>query len=145
MKKTFLSLSLALLMFVVLSCSDDTNNVPLSDLNGSWSGETISGNDTARYSCEITEKSKTITGKGKLYGYHKTQHANMTVTDESRREGNVTGTFNLSDVGIKFLSDENNHFYGQLSEDKMSINGSLSVQYQLTDSLIVYPLTLYKQ
>ncbi len=144
MKINLSSLTFLLVLFAAISCSDDSSNTPFSDLNGQWAGETIIGNDTARYSCEVTETNKVIKGDGKLYGYHKTQHGGMTVTDQSRREASVVGTFDRPNIGIKFDGDAVNHFEGQLSEDKMSINGLLSIRFTMTDSLIAYPIVLNK-
>ncbi|MBX3042851.1 MAG: hypothetical protein KIT33_12025 [Candidatus Kapabacteria bacterium] len=152
MQRGFL-LILASLFIFLWSCGDDSSTNPVkSDVDGTWKGQTIIDKDTARYTCEITSKNGLISGNGDLYGFHKSIKGTSSQTIERHLVDNVDGIFATPDVKIKFVGFSNYHFEGQLSENKMSIEGQLKINYSIIDSgfnfkdtLITYFVTLNKQ
>ena len=145
MKSLIYSSAIIAILFLYSCSEDNSTNTPASDLNGTWSGEYISEHDTAKYSCTINESKGNISGTGELYGYRKVIDGSRIITDEIRKKTNVEGSFIKPDVQIKFRGDDTYHFSGQLSEDKMSVNGQVSVHYETADTIIDYPVTLIKK
>ena len=143
--KSLIYTSAIIVIFFLYSCSDDSTKTPASDLNGTWSGEHIAVNDTARFNCTITEAKEIITGNGELSGYRKILVGGRTITFEKIVMGKVAGMFEKPDVQINFRDDSTFNFSGQLSDDKMSINGQVTIKYDTVDSNAEYPVTLFRK
>jgi hypothetical protein len=143
--KSLIYTSAIIALFFLYSCSDDSSKTPASDLNGTWSGEHIAVNDTAKFECTITEAKGKILGTGELYGYRKIIEGSRIITDEKRIKASVAGTFERPEVQINFRDDNSFQFNGQLSEDKMSLNGQVTIKYDSVETNAEYPVTLFRK
>jgi hypothetical protein len=145
MSKIFLVI-FSILIISLVSCSEDNSTNPiLSDVSGTWAGQLILGNDTARYSCTISESGGKITGTADLYAFHVSYVNGAKVSETSIRKGTISGTYLNPEIRINFPNDSTDYFAGQIWSDKRSISGTVFTTFEGSNYKGEYTVTLNKK